>query len=107
MRLRPDEPVPKRLGRPLPRPEVRSVIERGWGGVKNGALLALAGPVFDAFVTVDKKLPYQQDRTRRPVAVVLLGAVSNERQALIRLLAELEEALGRPKPHSFVRAGAR
>ena len=31
----------------------------GWGGVKNGALLTLAVKEFDAFLTVDKNLPYQ------------------------------------------------
>jgi predicted nuclease of predicted toxin-antitoxin system len=59
MRLLLDESVPKRLGRALPNHEVKTVVEMGWGGVKNGNLLALAASRFDAFITVDKNLPYQ------------------------------------------------
>jgi hypothetical protein len=68
MRLLLDESVPKRLGKYLPRHEVMTVVEMGWGGTKNGALLKLAGSSFDAFVTVDKNLPYQQNLPTLPVA---------------------------------------
>jgi len=50
----------------------------GWSGVKNGELLAFAATEFDAFVPVDKNLPYQQNLTTLPVAVVVLDAASNE-----------------------------
>ncbi|HZP88924.1 MAG TPA: hypothetical protein VFB54_19085 [Burkholderiales bacterium] len=58
MRLRLDESVP--LRRALPAHVVKTAVEMGWGGVKNGALLAAAAAEFDAFITVDKNLPYQQ-----------------------------------------------
>ena len=58
MRLLLDESAPKRLRRHLPSHDVKTVVEMGWSGVKNGALLALAAKDFDAFVTVDKSLPY-------------------------------------------------
>jgi hypothetical protein len=32
-----------------------------WGGIKNGELLARAANEFDALVTVDKNLEYQQN----------------------------------------------
>jgi hypothetical protein len=54
-----------------------------WGGVKNGALLALAAKEFDAFLTVDKNLPYQQNLGNLPVAVIILEAYSNELAALL------------------------
>ena len=57
MRLLLDESVPVRLRRSLPKHEVRTVVEMGWGGVQNGKLLALAATEFDAFLTVDKNLP--------------------------------------------------
>lgn len=74
----------------------------GWGGVKNGNLLALAAHDFDAFITVDKNLPYQQNLQTLPVAVVLLNAVSNELSILLQLLPQLEEALARLQPGSYV-----
>lgn len=54
MRLPPDESVPVRLRRYLPDHEVRTIGQMGSSGVRNGELLALAAPGFDAFVTVDK-----------------------------------------------------
>ena len=36
--------------------KVRTVIESGWSGLKNGALLALAEVEFDVFLTVDQNL---------------------------------------------------
>ena len=94
MRLLLDEPVPARLRRALPPHSVHTVgvdfLERGWSGGKNGKLLALAAVEFDAFVTVDKNLPYQQNLTTLPIAVVVLDAVSIELPALLPLMPALE-----------------
>ena len=77
----------------------------GWGGVKNGALLTLASSQFDAFVTVDKNLPYQQNLSNLPVAVVVLRAVSNELPYLLPLIPELEEVLRGLQAGSCVQVG--
>ena len=75
----------------------------GWSGVKNGALLALAAGEFDAFLTVDKSLPYQQNLATLPIALIVLEANSNELVALLPLVPRLEQALGSLKPCTFVR----
>lgn len=75
----------------------------GWGGVKNRALLALAAGEFDAFLTVDKNLPYQQNLATLPIALIVLEANSNELVALLPLVTRLEQALGSLKPCTFVR----
>jgi len=93
MRLLLDESVPVRLRRSLTNHIVKTVVEMGWGGVKNGALLALAAKDFDALLTVDKNLPYQQNSTKLPLAVVILDAYSNELAALLPLVGKLERAL--------------
>ena len=107
MRLLLDECVPARLKRALPSYEVSTVVAEGWSGVKNGKLLALAGQNFDAFITVDKNLPYQQNQTNLAVAVVVLDAVSNELGALLPVVPALEAALAVLRPGScvLVRAG--
>jgi hypothetical protein len=105
MRLLLDESVPVRLRRSLPSHSVKTVVEMGWGGVKNGALLVLAAKEFDAFLTVDKNLPYQQNVANLPVAVILLESSSNELSALLPLVHNLEQALGRLQPCSFIRIG--
>jgi hypothetical protein len=50
MRLLLDESIPSRLRQSLTEYSVRTVVEAGWSGVKNGKLLALAAAEFDAFV---------------------------------------------------------
>ena len=82
MRLLLDESVPRRLRRALPAHVVKTAVEMGWGGVKNGALMALAAAEFDAFVTVDQNLPYQHNVATLPIAVVVLVAHSNELHVL-------------------------
>jgi predicted nuclease of predicted toxin-antitoxin system len=72
MRLLLDECVPARLRRSLPSHQVSTVVQEGWSGVKNGKLLALAATGFDAFITVDKNLSYQQNTSNLPVAMFVL-----------------------------------
>ena len=95
MRLLLDECVPARLRRSLPLHEISTVGIEGWSGIKNGKLLALAAQRFDAFMTVDKNLPYQQNTSTLPVAVLVLDTVSNELPYLLPLIPVLERELGR------------
>lgn len=102
MRLLLDECVPARLRKALPKHEVTTVGQAGWSGIKNGKLLALAGSRFDAFITLDKNLPYQQNTARLPIAIFVLDAVSNELSYLLPLLPKLEGALEKLLPGSYV-----
>ena len=108
MRLLLDESVPAKLRRALPGHAVRTAVEMGWSGVKNGKLLALASAEFDAFITVDKNLPFQQNLKTLPVAILVLDAVSNELPYLLPLVPELERQLALlvPKTYVFVAAEA-
>ena len=75
----------------------------GWSGVKNGRLLVLAANEFDALITVDKNLPYQQNLATLPIAVVVLDADSNALPALLPLVPELENALSSLQGRTYVR----
>jgi predicted nuclease of predicted toxin-antitoxin system len=101
MRLLLDESVPSRLRRSLTEHSVRTVVEAGWSGVKNGKLLALAATEFDVFITVDKNLPFQQNLTTLPIALVVLDSVSNELPALLPLVPSLLRELASLKPKSY------
>jgi hypothetical protein len=105
MRLLLDESVPAKLKRAIPAHTVSTVVEMGWSGVKNGKLLALAAAEFDAFITVDKNLPYQQNLKALPIAVVVLDAVSNELPVLLLLIPELERQLGKLVPKTYILVG--
>ncbi len=102
MRLLLDESVPARLDKALPAHEVSNAVREGWSGVKNGRLLALASASFDAFVTVDKNLPFQQNLDSLPIAVLVLDSVSNELKVLLPLVPALERELARLVPRSCV-----
>ncbi|MBV8858164.1 MAG: DUF5615 family PIN-like protein [Acidobacteria bacterium] len=77
MKLLLDECIDRRLARDLAGHEVRTVPQMGWAGIKNGALLTLAEKEFDAFITVDRNLSFQQNLPEFNIAVLVLHAPSN------------------------------
>jgi len=48
----------------------------GWAEIENGELLDLAEAAFDAFVTTDKNLRYQQNLAGRRLAILVLPTTS-------------------------------
>lgn len=61
MRVLLDEHLDRRLRLLFdPEHEVVSVGERGWGGMRDGALLQAAQVEFDVFVTMDRGIAHQQ-----------------------------------------------
>ena len=78
--------------RHLPGVEADSVFDKGWSGLKNGALLEAAQKEFDVFLTADQSLPHQQHLPRYDLRVVVLAARTNRLEDLIPLVSRaLEE----------------
>jgi hypothetical protein len=72
-----DHGTPAPLRHTLRGHEVATAYERGWSGLKNGESIAAAeAGGFDLLVTTDKNLRYQQNLTRRRLAVVVLWTTS-------------------------------
>ena len=105
MRLLLDECVPKRLKRELPGHEVQTVQNMGWAGIKNGALLKLADTQFDALLTVDQGIEYQQNLSGLSISVVVMLAASNDVDDLRPLLPGVEQALASLRPGETMRVG--
>jgi len=104
MRVLLDECVPRPLRWELTGHAVSTVAEMGWKGIENGELLALIrGAEFEAFVTVDQNLAYQQNLRSLGVGVVVLVARTNKLQDLQPLVPSLRKALGRLKPGELIR----
>jgi hypothetical protein len=62
MRLLLDENLPKRLKQDLREYEVYTTADKGWTGISNGKLLGLLiENGFDALLTFDKNLQFQQN----------------------------------------------
>jgi hypothetical protein len=78
----------------------------GWSGKKNGELLALAENEFDALITVDTNLRYQQNLTGRKIAIVLLRATSNRLSHLQSHFDACQEVLRTIEPGGFVEVGS-
>ena len=97
MRVLLDECVHRRIAKDILGHDTKTVQQAGWAGVKNGELLSRAQRQFDAFVTVDQKLPSQQDLSRFSIAVIVLRAQSNRLADLRPLMPDLLVALRRAK----------
>jgi hypothetical protein len=93
MRVLLDESVPRGLTTELPGHLVRTVQQVGWGGKKNGELLRLAADQFDVFVTVDRRLPSQQNLDDSRLSVVVLLARSNDIADLRPIMSKLRSSL--------------
>lgn len=85
--------------------ECFTVQEIGYSGKKNGELLALAEGHFDVLVTLDKNIQYQQNLTNRRIAVLLIGAKSNDMDDIRPHLPACFVALQAIQPGQVVRVG--
>lgn len=70
----------------------------GWGGLKNGALLAHAEKEFDAFLTGDRNLSFQQNTTTYNIAIVVLHAESTQLHHTLPLMLKVLVLLPVLKP---------
>ncbi len=76
MRVLFDQGTPAPLRTFLVGHEVSTAHELGWSNLKNGELLAAAETRFDAFVTTDQNLRYQQNISGRNIAILVLPTTS-------------------------------
>jgi PIN like domain len=94
MRILLDECAPRPLKRELADYEIRTVVEMGWSGKKNGELLRLMiQEGFTILLTTDKSLRYQQNLQQAGVAVVVLVAPSNRLPDLLPLILDARNVL--------------
>ena len=100
-----DECVDWRLARDLLGHEVNTTRQMGWATIKNGELLALASEHFDAFVTVDRNLSFQQNLSAFKIAVVVLRAKTNRLADIRPLVPDLLAVLPGLKPGTSTSVG--
>jgi PIN like domain len=106
MRILLDECAPRPLKRQLPDYEIRTVVEMGWDGKKNGELLRLMSQEgFTILLTTDQNLRYQQNLQQTGVAVVVLVASSNRLPALIPLIPDVRNVLNTITPGEVIEVG--
>lgn len=76
MRILLDHGTPVPLRRALDGHSVATAHEQGWATLTNGELLAAAEGSFDALVTTDQNLRYQQNLTGRRLSILVLPTTS-------------------------------
>lgn len=106
MRVLLDHCVPRRFRTLLTGHEVRTAYEMGWSGLTNGALLARAQGQFDAFLTVDQNVQFQQNLTLLPLPIAILTAPDNRFATLAPYAATILDWLSRPLVRELVRIEA-
>ncbi len=107
MRVLLDECVDRRILRHIAGHDVTTVSKHGWGGIKNGHLLALAEKEFDVLVTMDRNLSFQQSLPKFRLAIVVIRAQSNRLSNLLPLVPEIISAISSAQPGTLSTVGNR
>jgi hypothetical protein len=89
-----DEDMPRQLKRELVGHDVSTVREMGWNGMKNGLLLDQAVSAgFEAFLTADRSIPYQQHVSGLRLAVIVLHLRNNRLATILAMASDILTAL--------------
>lgn len=108
MKILLDECVPNPLKLLLVDYDVATMRQMGWNGLKNGELLKrLIEAQFDALLTVDQNIEYQQNIAKLPLAVIIMVARKNRLEALEPLIPQVIQALETIHPGVVHRVGDR
>jgi predicted nuclease of predicted toxin-antitoxin system len=83
--------------------EVFTVKDMGWNGVKNGELLILLKKNnFNAWIVVDKNIPYQQNINNLPCLIIVLDIYRNTLKHLLTLIPKIMEVLNNQEAEKIV-----
>lgn len=89
MKILLDECVTKKLKRHLDEFEVRTVVDMGWSGYRNGILLkAAVEEQFDLLLSIDKNMVHQQNMANYDIAVVVFDTQRSKVDILLNFLPE-------------------
>lgn len=101
-----DHCVPQRFGRLLTGHQVNTTHEMGWSGLSNGRLLAQASQQFDAFLTVDQNVQFQQNLATLSLPVGIMVAANNRFETLAPYARTVLGWLSQPLARELVRIEA-
>lgn len=90
MKLLLDENLPHQIRREIADHEIFTVEYMGWKGIENGELLARAAASgFDALISNDRGIEYEQNPASLPITVIVLLAPSNTIESIRSLYPSL------------------
>jgi predicted nuclease of predicted toxin-antitoxin system len=104
MKILIDENLPHKLRNALSGHACFTTTYMGWNGIANGELLRIAAANgFDALVSNDRGLEYQQNQDDLPLSVVVLLAKDNKLKTIESMVPALIASLNNLKPRTFVK----
>jgi predicted nuclease of predicted toxin-antitoxin system len=104
MKLLIDENLPHKLRYSLDEHACFTATYMGWNGISNGELLRIAAANgFDAVISNDRGLEYQQNQEALPLSVVVLLAKDNKLRTIESMVPALIAVLNDLKPRTFVK----
>ena len=103
MRVLLDESVPRQLVDHLVGHDVTTVPTIGWAGFRNGELMAKAATQFDAFVTADNGIEFQQNYSELDLGIVVLRGRDNRVETIVGMAGAVLESLSNLQPGQLVR----
>jgi predicted nuclease of predicted toxin-antitoxin system len=98
MRVLLDGNLPRAFAGFLPGHRVDSVHQRRWSDLDDGPLLEAAEAEYDAFVTMDQNLRFQQNLRGRQLRIVLVRAPRNTMPVLVPAAPKVLDALATMAP---------
>ena len=85
---------------------MRTVTEMGWSSKRNGELLKLMlAERFEALLTVDQGLEFEQNICQSGIAVVVVVARTNRLKELRPLAPRIVDALSKVRAGDLIRVG--
>jgi predicted nuclease of predicted toxin-antitoxin system len=95
MKMLLDENIPYRLYRDFDKiHEVYSINFMGWNSYTNGELLKrMLSEKFEALITWDQNIAFQQNFVKYPITVFILVSPSNDYITLQPLISQIQEAI--------------
>jgi len=95
-----DHGTPAPLRRALRGHSVSTAAEMGWSEIDNGRLLSVAEIEFDAIVTTDQSMRYQQNLAARRLAILVLPTTNWQKIQIHQ--SEILRAIERLRPGEVV-----
>jgi len=107
MKILLDHCVPRRLARAIKSHQVLTTREMKWELLRNGMLLrAAADAGFEAFITTDRNLRFQQNLSSLPLSVTVLISRSNSPEHLMPLAPLVTTTLEKIVPRTLIEIGS-
>ena len=107
MRVLLDECLDERFRNSFSAHDCQTARYAGLAGMENGELLTAAESAgFDVFLTVDQGIEYQQNLTRRKIAIMILRPKSNRLKDLLSLLPTCLAQIDSVRPGQICKSDA-